>query len=264
MTTISPSLSLGPRWHLAAMSVGFAVAVALGWSAAHIMVNRADLLDLLPASVGRYVTAPICQMQMFVFAWSLTVVLLERWEARRHLCRDFVGALSSGRKSGPNPVPDSVDGQSALLDFLALHFAQDQRRRMALLQLAIWALPILGFIGTVEGITDAIIGLEKNMSNAGAAGSGGGMTPQGMAEVMGGMKYAFDTTMVGLVLMVPLVVVSTMFKGELETAYTKIQQRVLLLGGIGSSGPPEPADRERMGTAAAATPPQRVEGGDHV
>jgi hypothetical protein len=54
---------------------------------------------------------------------------------------------------------------------------------------------------------------------------------------MGGMKYAFDTTMVGLVLMIPLVVMSMMFKGKMETIHTEFQLRLLDRAGEAEAPP---------------------------
>jgi hypothetical protein len=68
------------------------------------------------------------------------------------------------------------------------------------LNFGVWLLPILGFIGTVIGITEAIGGLEPLLK----------MTTQNnnignsMGEVIGGLKYAFDTTLIGLVLVIPV------------------------------------------------------------
>jgi hypothetical protein len=68
----------------------------------------------------------------------------------------------------------------------------------------IWVLPVLGFIGTVVGITEAIGGLEPllNMQkHAGTLNLG-----QTMGNVLNGLKYAFDTTLIGLVLVIPTMV----------------------------------------------------------
>lgn len=67
--------------------------------------------------------------------------------------------------------------------------------RYATAQLFLWAMPILGFIGTVLGIGAAVGGFSsflgtdiEDLENI----------KQGLAGVAGGLSYAFDTTLLGL------------------------------------------------------------------
>jgi len=85
-----------------------------------------------------------------------------------------------------------------LSDYLLLLRGQQHQHNFAPLQFAIWALPLMGFIGTVVGITQAIGGLEQVVATIGAVPGGGGLT-----EVLAGLKFAFDTTFVGLILVIP-------------------------------------------------------------
>jgi flagellar motor component MotA len=63
----------------------------------------------------------------------------------------------------------------------------------ALTKVFLWAIPILGFIGTVLGLSQAIGGLDLNMSDINKMMSSlGGVTT--------GLGTAFDTTLLGLVL----------------------------------------------------------------
>lgn len=65
---------------------------------------------------------------------------------------------------------------------------------LALLGYVAWALPLLGFIGTVIGISAAI-------------GDLGGIVESGdsaLANVIGGLEFAFDTTLAGLVTVIPV------------------------------------------------------------
>ena len=66
----------------------------------------------------------------------------------------------------------------------------------ALIKVFIWAIPILGFIGTVLGISDAV-------SSFGSS-EGGGMQDldeirEQLGKVTGGLSTAFDTTLVSLI-----------------------------------------------------------------
>lgn len=85
-------------------------------------------------------------------------------------------------------------GRSAEALSPALWDAQ-QQRRLAPLQYAIFALPLLGFIGTVIGISGAIggLGIVFDSDDRGAA----------LADVLGDLRYAFDTTFAGLAGVLP-------------------------------------------------------------
>ncbi len=96
-----------------------------------------------------------------------------------------------------------VDGE------LAKSVVQVRRARLqdALLPLdvMVWALPMLGFIGTVIGITQAIGGLGPILRAVTMGPSGGGGTVDtGIGGVLDGLTFAFDTTLVGLVLVLPV------------------------------------------------------------
>lgn len=60
----------------------------------------------------------------------------------------------------------------------------------------IWAIPILGFIGTVLGLSIAIGNFSAVISED--AGEGNALQ-EGLQKVMGGLGTAFDTTMEALV-----------------------------------------------------------------
>jgi len=65
-----------------------------------------------------------------------------------------------------------------------------------LLKVFIWALPILGFIGTVIGVSSAVAGLAGSLENASDVSAIKGA----LNEVFAGLGTAFDTTLLALVL----------------------------------------------------------------
>jgi biopolymer transport protein ExbB/TolQ len=77
-----------------------------------------------------------------------------------------------------------------------------------LLRTFIWVCPILGFIGTVMGISDGVTGLKGAVAAMTAAAPGAdsfqGQMMQGMQEVTNGLSIAFDTTLLGLLCVVLL------------------------------------------------------------
>lgn len=79
-----------------------------------------------------------------------------------------------------------------------------------LLKVFIWAIPILGFIGTVIGISDAVAGFSGNMDASDPAA-----LKQSLNNITGGLATAFDTTLIALVMsMFVMFPASSMQKNE--------------------------------------------------
>ena len=101
------------------------------------------------------------------------------------------------------------------------------------LRFAAWALPLLGFIGTVVGVASSIGGLEIVI----ATGPGGQPT-EGLMTVLGGLQFAFDTTLLGLLAVIPVMVLQ-MFLGGRESVVTEEgRHRVFVLLNEAAPGTP--------------------------
>ena len=74
-------------------------------------------------------------------------------------------------------------------------------------RILVWAIPLLGFIGTVVGISSAVSGFSGFLEQAGDVEQ----IKEGIGMVTGGLAVAFDTTLLALflsvVVMIPLVLV---------------------------------------------------------
>ncbi|MEM1368919.1 MAG: MotA/TolQ/ExbB proton channel family protein [Cyanobacteria bacterium P01_H01_bin.15] len=74
-------------------------------------------------------------------------------------------------------------------------------------RILVWAIPLLGFIGTVIGISQAVTGFSGFLEEAGQIDQ----IKEGIGVVTGGLATAFDTTLLALLLsvvvMIPLVLV---------------------------------------------------------
>ncbi|MCA9004662.1 MAG: MotA/TolQ/ExbB proton channel family protein [Planctomycetaceae bacterium] len=80
-----------------------------------------------------------------------------------------------------------------------------------ILKVFIWAIPILGFIGTVIGISAAVGGFSGGMDNATDISA----LKESLGSVTGGLSTAFDTTLVALVMsMLVMFPSSSMQKSE--------------------------------------------------
>ena len=74
-------------------------------------------------------------------------------------------------------------------------------------RILVWAIPLLGFIGTVVGISKAVSGFSGFLQDAGDVEQ----IKEGIGTVTGGLAVAFDTTLLALLLsvlvMIPLVLI---------------------------------------------------------
>jgi hypothetical protein len=113
-------------------------------------------------------------------------VLLEEIETaeRRHgpgyLHRRLRNALSLVMRKGS---PETLDGE---IKYLSDMDAAQAAQSYGFVKIIIWAIPILGFLGTVIGITMAIAGLNPKQLE------------ESLPEVTAGLGTAFDTTAIAL------------------------------------------------------------------
>ena len=103
-----------------------------------------------------------------------------------------------------------------MLEFLSAESAADEGRvdaSYALVRVFVWAVPTLGFIGTVLGLGAAVGGFSESLE---AAASLEGLKAS-IGTVTGGLGVAFDTTLLALVLsiviMFPASIVQRMEEG---------------------------------------------------
>ena len=66
----------------------------------------------------------------------------------------------------------------------------------SIVKVFIWAMPILGFIGTVMGVSSAVSGLSATLENASDVSA----VTDSMKGVFGGLGTAFDTTLLALIM----------------------------------------------------------------
>lgn len=94
-------------------------------------------------------------------------------------------------------------------------------------RILVWAIPLLGFIGTVMGISSAVTGFSKFLDNAVEIDQ----IKEGIGTVTSGLAVAFDTTLLALFLsilvMIPLVLVERLESRLLLGIDVYIQERLL-------------------------------------
>lgn len=161
--------------------------------------------------------------------------------AGRPLRQNAAAALrAEGLAGDPNDLADRYSLQRqrcAELGLLPLRFT-------------VWVLPLLGFIGTVVGIARSITGLESVI----APGAGGQAT-EGLLVVLGGLQFAFDTTLLGLVTVIPVMLLQMVLGGRESQVTEEAHHRVLSLLTLPETGGVSPSSDPDIASAISSPPP---------
>jgi biopolymer transport protein ExbB/TolQ len=113
------------------------------------------------------------------------LLALPKWMHEHYLWQRMVNALHSVYRSG------SARGVDDELKYLADLDLDRQSQRYSLVRILIWATPMLGFLGTVLGISQALGGISVGPEND---------FQQMMNGLRGSLYVAFDTTALALTL----------------------------------------------------------------
>lgn len=148
--------------------------------------------------IERLVHNPFVMLIGFVGVWALLYGLIQLWATEAQSSGGLGGWLSG---QGHGPDSPKADDPALAASLFAERWDHLAARRMAPLSYAVWVLPLLGFIGTVIGISEAIGGLgavfaEQDREDA-------------LQTVLAALRFAFDTTFAGLVLVIPVMALST-------------------------------------------------------
>lgn len=81
------------------------------------------------------------------------------------------------------------------------------RGSFSLPRFMVWAIPIMGFIGTVWGISNGIAHFSDAMTSAGSVTDVSAMLKENLPLVTNSLATAFDTTLLALLLSIPLMMI---------------------------------------------------------
>lgn len=192
---------------------------------------------------------------------------LNCWDRSRQLLYSPGLAIWSAALAAIRPNPVQHAGQRVTFDYSQVpsfldSFAALELARLtsygAVLRFLVAAIPGLGFIGTIVGIGDALMGTGSVLSEELAK------QQSGVAKVALSLGLAFDTTLVALVLSLTVGYVAAKLSAAEEATVQRAQRACLELfvkhptPTAGATQPPSPVRVERSGTrvgARAAPPP---------
>ncbi len=227
-------LLAGPRLLLAlivAMLLSAGVLLAMDWVAHNMEAARVVTVRF----IERGIIPPIT---LLLFFWGVLLLLGKQWNIRR--LRRALTRWGQGDFGDKHPLAAGIEAL-ATSDEVAV-FAQDigpaaestaleegiallwQRHEESYLfpRYVIWAVPVLGFIGTVLGISLAADGIRRIIgSDGGLSGLSGDLS--GAIAPLG---IAFDTTLIALSLSVALMLLLSLVQREEERALSTLEWRV--------------------------------------
>lgn len=187
-----------------------------------------SLPSLRESLVHRYCCGhPIEECEVWLFFWGLSALAWKAWRlgAERRVSKNVVLPIHVGRTVGVAELPGLIGGLAKLpgsaratwyvrrlvgalsyvlqrgsaseleerLGVLADRDADQLEGSYELIRNITWAIPILGFLGTVVGITIAIANITPEQLQ------------DSLDQVVGGLAVAFDTTALALALSMVLV-----------------------------------------------------------
>ncbi len=164
----------------------------MGWSVAILFFKgrklkrqRASMLfDLLPNEIGDEIT----EDNLDKFVENIHELPVEPGES--FLVSRVLRGLEHFRVRKSNPEVASMLASHSEIDANAVQSSY------TLLNVFIWAIPILGFIGTVIGISAAVGGFSGSLE----AAQDISVLKDSLNNVTGGLATAFDTTLIALVM----------------------------------------------------------------
>lgn len=135
-----------------------------------------------------------------------------------------------------------VSGDNLLLTRLRLYLGQSQpnsdvdeafgitereylRGSYALPRFMVWAIPILGFIGTVWGISNGIAHFSDAMTSTSSVTDVSSMLKDNLPLVTNSLATAFDTTLLALLLSVPLMMTMIWLEKREEAYLIQLDQQ---------------------------------------
>jgi biopolymer transport protein ExbB/TolQ len=148
----------------------------------------------LPSVVGPQDAAAACRGLIDLYA---SQNFLQRSVLRRSLLFARVYRALEQAVACKNAQETSVR-----LESLAVADANASESSFAMMKVLVWAIPIFGFIGTVEGIGDAVNGFSDAIRSANDLE----IIKKALGAVTAGLAVAFDTTLLALVMSIVIMV----------------------------------------------------------
>lgn len=177
----------------------WAVAILVFKSRKLARQKQCMMFDILPEEISTDITRE--SVDQFIEHASL----LRAKASDSFLTRRVLKVLEHFRVRNSNPEAATVLSAQSDVD------ANDVQSSYTLLKIFIWAIPILGFIGTVQGLGYAVGGFAAGLGNTEDVSA----LKDSLGKITTGLAVAFDTTLIALIMAIPLMfLMSSLQKAE--------------------------------------------------
>jgi biopolymer transport protein ExbB/TolQ len=169
------------------------------------------------ALLGRTIYARDAEQVIAALRETLQGLRVKHFEASvvyRRVLRIFTFMRTASKK----------EGLDTLLDYQADIDLKKLESGYIVLQVFIWAIPILGFIGTVLGIGDSVNEFAQFVQTAEGGGEFTGQMRAALGGVTSGLAVAFNTTFLALVLVIPVMLLTSFLQKNEEELLLEIEE----------------------------------------
>jgi hypothetical protein len=170
--------------------------------------KNAMLLDVLPTEVSREIT--LGSLDEFIDH----INGLPGASADSFLINRVVRGIEHFR------VRKSAAEAVTMMESQSMIDANNVAGSYTIVRVFIWALPILGFIGTVMGVSAAVASLAGSLSNSGSMDA----MKAALQDVFGGLGTAFDTTLLALIMSMLVKIPASALQKSEEDLITSVDE----------------------------------------
>jgi len=202
------TLFLGPPIVLS-LAMGTTISTYVLLLVHYLQLRNTDWVWVAEKFLDRGIIPPLT---LILFFWATLILINKAWTLRKEKAllrsQDRLSLLVQAHGSATSAGDSEVEADSHKLDDNFFHTLwKKSADSYAILRYINWAIPILGFIGTVLGISLAAAGIQKIISNQQVS-----EFSSDLGQAIAPLGIAFDTTLIALSLSVLLMLLQTLLQ----------------------------------------------------
>jgi hypothetical protein len=217
------------------VATAFALGTLIGALALVELPPAAQWLGITDGLLERFARNSIIRLQMLMFLVGVFYLLVRVPFVRRSRdeARDAIADFLDGKPKGVDGEPSTeapaktkkrvvVHQQPERIEALVARAEAAENASLAPLSFVVWVLPILGFLGTVIGVSNSMGPLEALAKGESAA--------KVAPELLRHLRFPFDATFMGLVLLLPMMVCFTVLAARARRSVAELRVSALVAG----------------------------------
>lgn len=206
-----------------AVSTLFALGALIGLLALAELQPVQELLGITDNLLDRFPRNTLIKVQALMFLIG-AFYLLVRIPFSKRSRNEIATLLETEQKAMRRAAAETQRAASERIHALVARAEAAENASLAPLSFVVWVLPILGFLGTVIGVSNSMGPLEALAKGESAA--------KVAPELLRHLRYPFDATFTGLVLLLPMMACFTAVATRARRRIVDLRARA-----VGVSGP---------------------------